>query len=118
MKKFHKNYELCLELFYECLSESGEILIITVNHKIHLETLIAMGLNLQKDLYNDLISQLDNIYENTSNIIGITDFYCKLGFTYSTTNPKHLPLSLTSNEDKMYILVENSMFIPEFRMNL
>lgn len=118
MKKFHRNYELCLTLYYEYLSVTGEIDIINVEHKIHLETLIAMGLELQKSLYNDLIQQLDDDFENNPNSLAVTDFYCKLGYSHPALNPVHLPLSNNMDEDIMYIQVEENMFIPEFRMVL
>lgn len=117
MKKFNKNYELCLTLYYEHLLLTGEIDTISVEHKIHLETLIAMGLELQKDLYNELISKLDDIYENIDSI-GITDFYCKLEYCQPALNPIHLPLESSIEENKSYILIEENMFIPEFRLVL
>lgn len=117
MKKFNKNYELCLTLYYEYLLLTGEIDTISVEHKIHLETLIAMGPELQKDLYNELISKLDDVYENTDSI-GVTDFYCRLGYSQPALNPINLPLSSPIGENKSYVWIEENMFIPEFRLVL
>lgn len=116
--KFHKNYQLSLILCYECLSLTGEIIIKSVEHKIHLETLIAMGKELQKDLYQSLLEELDLMFENDSDIIGVMDYYSTLRYAGKHPDTIHLPLS-NQIENKLTILeVSNDVFIPEFRINL
>lgn len=118
-KLLHKNYELSLDLYYECLSAEGETFIEQVTYPIHIETLIAMGLELQRDLYEELMSKLDTQYENNPNAIAVTDYYCNLGYaTPPSITYGHLLLSNASSSNGGYVQVHSSMFIPEFRVLL
>lgn len=86
----------------EVILENGKQEIMFLTHDINLQELIAMGHFLQKDLHDELKTNLDKAFEDRDDAIAVIDEYTVVDIISNDLNANRL--SLIGDE-----------FIPEFR---
>lgn len=91
-----------IAVHYEVLLNNGDTDILSVSQDITLQELIAMGHFLQKDLLDELKSNLNQAFEEREDAISVIDEYTVVGIISNDLNANRLSL----NGDE---------FIPEFR---
>lgn len=91
----------------EVLLENGNQEVMTLSHEINIQQLIAMGYFLQKDLLDELKSELEQAFIKKDEAIAILDEYTVVNI---------ISYGIDSNQSYSYeFRLYGDEFIPEFR---